>query len=314
MMKTVFERYNELQELADVHEGKSLSSTYVSSRTKYTWQCKEGHVWEAATSSIRNGSWCPACARRRNGKERLTIEIMHEIAKSNDGQCLSDSYNGSHIPLTWRCKRHHTWEMKPARARQGAWCPTCNKLKRRHQVSYEEIVASVTQRGGKVLSLADHYNLANLRLQCHEGHEWTARWSNVRAGSWCLKCSVQRKKSTLADMHQLAKTRGGSCLSTEYIRSTKPLLWQCHLGHQWAATPASIRQGSWCPTCSYTFSRRQKQSIAFMDSFAKARGGRCLSTEFHDIHTALSWECQCGFQWQASPASVKRGQWCPVCK
>jgi len=313
-MKTVLERFNELSALAAVNGGKNLSTAYVSSRTKYKWQCQEGHEWEAVPGTIRNGSWCPTCARRRNGKERLTIDLMHEIAESQNGKCLSDIYMGSHGLLKWRCKDGHQWEMKPARARQGAWCPTCTKLKRTKQVPYEEIQAFAQKRGGTCLSPPSSFVLSELKFQCMEGHIWTGRWSNVRAGSWCLKCSVERKKNTLEDMHALAKSRDGECMSTNYIRSTQPLTWKCHLGHQWSATPASIKQGSWCPTCSYIFSRRQKQTIAFMESLAQAKGGKCLSTEYHDVHTALLWECRCGFQWHATPASIKRGKWCPICR
>ena len=313
-MKTLLERFNELDELARMNGGKSLNKEYISSRTKYVWQCKEGHMWQAMTSSIRNGSWCPICARKRNGKERLNIEIMQEIAQKHGGRCVSETYKGSHIPLKWSCEHNHLWEMKPARARQGGWCPICTKLKRVSDVTYEEIAVHAKRRGGRLLTAENELHLSELQFECQEGHQWTARWGNVRSGTWCKKCSYEQKKLTLSNMHALAKKRNGLCLSTTYVRSTIPLTWQCHMGHQWSATPSSISQGSWCPTCSYTFSRRQKQTIAYMESLAKLRGGRCVSKEYHDVHTALLWECRCGFQWKATPASIKRGQWCPVCK
>jgi hypothetical protein len=50
-------------------------------------------------------------------------------------------------------------------------------------------------------------------------------------------------------MQQLAQSKGGSCISTEYINSKKKLKWRCVNGHKWDATPHDIKQGAWCPIC-----------------------------------------------------------------
>jgi hypothetical protein len=51
----------ELYELANQHDGKCLNLKYINSRTKYDWECKEGHRWKAFIGNIRMGAWCPTC-------------------------------------------------------------------------------------------------------------------------------------------------------------------------------------------------------------------------------------------------------------
>src|SRR3989344_320104 len=55
---------------------------------------------------------------------------------------------------------------------------------------------------------------------------------------------------TIVDMQELAKIRGGKCLSNEYRGSGNNLKWMCERGHEWKSTPHNIKKGTWCPTCS----------------------------------------------------------------
>ena len=60
---------------------------------------------------------------------------------------------------------------------------------------------------------------------------------------------------TLSDMQGAAEFRGGECLSTSMTRGDvfTPIRWECHLGHQFEATPNLIlKAGHWCPECERT--------------------------------------------------------------
>ena len=41
------------------NNGKCLSKEYISTKTKYLWECEEGHQWEARFDNILIGQWCP---------------------------------------------------------------------------------------------------------------------------------------------------------------------------------------------------------------------------------------------------------------
>ncbi len=47
---------------------------------------------------------------------------------------------------------------------------------------------------------------------------------------------------------------------------------------------------------------------------AKDRGGWCLSDTYKGSLAKLLWQCAKGHRWEATPARVKRGSWCPTCK
>jgi hypothetical protein len=62
------------------------------------------------------------------------------------------------------------------------------------------------------------------------------------------------RKLTIEDMQALAKKRGGECLSTVYVNSATKLRWRCAEGHEWEATPRTmklrLKKGCWCLKCS----------------------------------------------------------------
>jgi hypothetical protein len=74
----------QMQELAASRGGVCLSERYVDKDAKLTWQCHRGHVWQASTSSVRNGGhWCPSCAildtvRAKNSWKRSRYEAPAE--------------------------------------------------------------------------------------------------------------------------------------------------------------------------------------------------------------------------------------------
>ena len=110
-------------------------------------------------------------------------------------------------------------------------------------------------------------------------------------------------------MQKIAEERGGKCLSNKYINAHTKLEWQCAEGHQWEASPDKIKQGTWCPVCA----GNTRFSIKDMQKIAEERGGKCLSKEYINNSTKLSWICAEGHQWEASPIKVKKGTWCPKC-
>ncbi len=111
-------------------------------------------------------------------------------------------------------------------------------------------------------------------------------------------------------MQELARERGGVCLSDAYTNATTKLRWRCAKGHEWMAVPDSVRNlGTWCPTCAGT----QLLTIETMRSLASERGGRCLSKIYTNNRTSLHWECGERHRWEAKPANVLRGTWCPTC-
>jgi hypothetical protein len=172
----------------------------------------------------------------------------------------------------------------------------------------EEMRKLAKDRGGRCLS--DRYvgALVKLKWQCRNGHGWEAIPAAVKKGTWCPKCAG-KQKLTIEEMREMAKKRGGVCLSKEYVNATTNLLWRCRKGHEWWAKPNNVRNGTWCPICAGV----QKLTIEEMRGIAEKRGGWCLSEQYVNSTTKLRWMCGKGHVWEAVPASVKYGRWCSIC-
>ncbi len=50
---------------------------------------------------------------------------------------------------------------------------------------------------------------------------------------------------TLETFQEIARSKGGACLSDAYVNILAPLRWRCARGHEWEARPANIRSGNW---------------------------------------------------------------------
>ena len=170
------------------------------------------------------------------------------------------------------------------------------------------------KRGGKFLS-PTYEGMRHRHLwQCSAGHQWEATPDNIKRRSWCPDCAGNQP-NTIEEMHEIAEARSGRCLSDEYVNARTKLLWQCSAGHPpWEANPDKIKAGTWCPKCGdISNAQKRKGTIEEMQSIAEERGGKCLSSEYFDNRTKLKWECAEGHQWEAKPANIKQGQWCPKC-
>ena len=297
--------------LARARSGTCMSRVYVNSTAPLSWRCAAGHQWNSVLASIRKGSWCPDCARVR----RRTLEEMQEVAMSRGGLCLSNCYRNISTKLEWRCSVGHTWSATPLQVKRGHWCPFCAKVAR---LSLGEFQRIAVQRGGRCLSLQYANSSKPLQWKCAFGHEWLARASLVKAGTWCPTCA-RNQRLKYEDMQKIANHHSGKCISTSYKNGSTPLMWECRYGHHWSAAPAKVtsgarRKGTWCPEC-YNNRRRflPKHSIESMRCLARDRGGDCLSLEYFGSKVKLIWKCLAGHEWQALPTSVVQGTWCPVC-
>lgn len=165
--------------------------------------------------------------------------------------------------------------------------------------------------GGQCLEKKYVNNNTPMRWKCVNGHSFTKKMREVKQmGHWCPRCIGHALN--INDMHDVANSRGGKCLSLEYVNSRTKLLWECDKGHQWKATPHSVRRkignrkGTWCPACD-------KLSLEDMRSIAVTMGGECLSKHYTNNSTKLQWKCKNAHIWFAVPASVLNGSWCPEC-
>ena len=242
----------------------------------------------------------------------LSLKECQDFAISKGGKCLSTEYINQGIHMEWKCKEesHPSWPATFKNIKKGRWCPFCA---RNVKLTLKECQEFAISRGGECLSTEYINARTSMEWKCEENHTWPATFDCVKnGGNWCPTCA-RNAKLTLEECQKFAISRGGECLSTEYINSEFHMQWKCEKNHTWFATFHKIKnQQTWCPTCS----GNEKLSLEECQELAISKGGKCLSTEYINAQTRMEWKCkeESHPSWLANFNGVKHANtWCPYC-
>jgi hypothetical protein len=151
--------------------------------------------------------------------------------------------------------------------------------------------------------------------KCSEGHEWMASADSVvKGGKWCIVCAGLKLEHPLEDLKEIAKQKGGKCLSAKYVNARTKMLFKCKdKAHDpWWATPQNIKSGKWCFQCSRNYIANPIQELS---EVSKLKGWRLISRDYVNAHTKLLFEC-CKKKHQilCRPSSMKSAPLrCPAC-
>ncbi len=177
---------------------------------------------------------------------------------------------------------------------------------------YNRLKTFVENKAGKLLSNNYLGTSHKLEFQCKNGHRWKTKPNMIFSGRWCPECAGNIKY-TLDDIHKIAESKGGKCLSTKYKKAKYKLDWECSKGHRWSIALSNVvNANSWCPQCREV---EIKQSfISKMQELATQHAGKCLSKEYINSRTKYEWECKEGHRWNALIGNIRLGHWCPTCR
>jgi hypothetical protein len=179
------------------------------------------------------------------------------------------------------------------------------------QIHYlKECQRMATEKGGECLDSVFISSTTKVNLICKEGHRWASLYANLKKGKWCKICFLIPQQPKISDCTNLAESKNGKCLESEYISARTKMRWECQHGHKWRTTFPCIKRGQWCPACNNKF---KMHSLADCQNVAKKKGGICLDTEYVGVTEKMNWQCHLGHRWKASFDSVRRISWCPQC-
>ena len=297
-----------MQELARQKSGQCLSKQYSHSKSKLLWQCADGHQWNAKPNVIKTGSWCPYCQWNINEEKcRYILEYLLKVTFPRNRTLLTgfelDGYSE---------------EFNLAFLNNGVQHFEYVNFFHSGKRSLEEIQRMDSlkeklcrEKGIKLLLIPDFaveikYGLVGWILN-------ELKRLNIipkRNPDDISFADFPKNLSALKRLNEIARKKGGKCLSTEYINNNTKLWWECKEGHKWQATPGSIKTGTWCRKCS----GYAKKTIEEMRKFAESRGGKCLSDRYQNAYTVLLWECKRGHRWESKSSHIiHNNSWCPEC-
>ena len=238
----------DLQHSAEINNGKCLSKEYSDLHTQVEWRCEKGHRFAMGYVFVKQGAWCPQCTKVEQKQSKL--EKYQKYANQQGGKCLSKVYVSAAAMVKWECKKGHVWEQIFRNIEKYGWCKQCMKEERNDKI-FSKAKTAAAKKGGKCLTENYFSSHQLMEWQCKYGHSWKTQPTHILNNhSWCPTCSG-KIKHTIEEMHALAKTKGGACLSKVYKNSHVKLSWKCKKGHVWSASPGKVVYGQWCPVCRY---------------------------------------------------------------
>jgi hypothetical protein len=214
--------------------------------------------------------------------------------------------------LLWECAYLHRWFAPPNRIiHRNHWCPQCSKLK---PYTIQQMRELAEKKGGKCISEEYVNGETHLLWECENYHRWLATPDSIiNQRSWCPQCS-HSFPLTIGEMRAIASSRGGECISNEYINSHTKLQWKCSKGHIWSAQPSNIKLGKWCPTCGYEKNGdRLRLSPEYVKQKIEEKGMQWISGQYVINRSKLLVRCTEGHLWNVCFSNLIKGRHCPIC-
>jgi len=185
--------------------------------------------------------------------ESSALARFHAAVQSKGGQVLTRQWLGVNEKAILRCEHGHVFSQTPKRIHEGRWCPTCatNQLR----LGIEAVRDLAASLNATCISAAYATVDTPMTFCCKAcGKEWIATTASLQRGTGCPSCAGPanggRTRRTIADINEVAASRGGRCLSSVYVSAHGTLHWECREGHTWSASANNVIRGTWCPVCS----------------------------------------------------------------
>lgn len=295
------------------HSGKVLSDTYLGAKRKLSFQCTEGHIWEATPDNIlNNNNWCPYCSGRKFDHDEA-FKIQEIARREHEGVIENFEYENTYQEIFAICKNGHRFKTNPKSVKKGIWCRECN-VGKQYDVKFCQDLAK-SFRGEFLSESYSNRQRTLYEWKCRKGHKWKSTLDRVLRGVWCDECKAGKKYDVIM---KFAEKNSASLKTKKPVNYNKKLHWRCENGHNILASFNVLKRrlnehGYICFECNKL--DKQKRSLEKCINYAKSKSGDCLSRKYINSKTKLKWKCREGHVWNAIPDSVvRRKTWCPKCK
>lgn len=311
---------DQLDIIAKEKGGRCLSSEYVNNKAKLKFECPKGHIFEKVLRQILLGEWCPECGGKINEKIcRMHFEHVFQAKfpskkpswlKTASGMSLElDGYN-EELGIAFEHQGEQHYRFIPYFHKNKAGLKKrleIDKLKQKLCLKHKVSLFIIPEIGAltPISQLLEVIQNEAKRLQV-----------NLPTQNAPLKIDwdLLFNRTEIEELRVIANLNKGNLISKSYEGGHSKLLWECEEKHQWHATPASIKMGTWCKICSSKKSNlKNKKSLDDIAGFIEKKGGKCLSDSYHDNHTKLLVDCGKGHKWLINWSNLQSGKWCPEC-
>lgn len=166
-----------------------------------------------------------------------------------------------------------------------------------NQTKLHELKQIVESKGGILVST--EYINSHSPIICIDelGNTFSILPYSLKQGRWSPQTMQSRKaksltKYTIQDLKNYAISKGGQCLSTEYINDKYKYTWLDSKGREFEMSWYSVyKSGYWSPfeKAEKLSKLKTKYTIEDLQAFAESFGGKCLSTEYTKSDSNYEW-------------------------
>lgn len=305
------------------------------------WICQKNHSWQASPSTRSKGVGCPYCSNQRALYKYNDLETKFpKLAKQwnfekNTPITPREVIPGSNKKYWWTCSKGHDYEAKVSnRTSRGTGCPVCSN----HQIlkGFNDL-ATTHPHLAKEWSKPKNSNKMPYEVfagtnskywwECSLGHLWLQS-PNIRVrGNGCPFCARQQLWTGFNDLEtvnpKLASqwdTEKNGIKPSEIMTGAKFLAWwKCDQGHEWQSQLRGRKDGN-CSICLNRvflkgFNDVETKHPELAEQWNAKKNSPLKPSEIPSTtrNKKFWWLCKESHEWEATLASRKIGNNCPVC-
>lgn len=304
------------------------------------WNCKKKHSWEAAPATRAKGVGCPYCSNQRalfgyNDLETKFPKLAKEWNfEKNTPLTPREVIPGSNKKYWWICPAGHDYEASAKSRSRGSGCPFCsnnrllkgfNDLATTHPHLAKEWNKS--KNSNKKPSEVIAGTNKKYWWECSLGHEWMQSPNGRVGGNDCPVCAHQKLWAGFNDLAtvnpKLASqwdSEKNGITPSEIMTGAKFLAWwKCDQGHEWQSQLRGRKDGN-CSIClnrvflqGFNDLETKHPELAEQWNTKKNTPLKPSEVLFTSRDKKYWWLCKEGHEWEATLASRKIGNNCPVC-
>ncbi len=124
------------------------------------------------------------------------------------------------------------------------------------------------------------------------------------------------KRTSIEEIKNFAKLKGGYLLSENYYNNKEKLLWRCNCGNEWQTSWVDIKyRNSWCPACSSIAraNKLRKYNIDDLNKIILEKNGILLSNQYFNCDSKLEIKCSKNHIFHLTLRQIEINNWCPEC-
>ena len=202
---------------------------------------------------------CPECRRAvprkiSNKPKKVEFDNVKSVARSLGFETETERAGNEDLIGITCINCNAIYSKKLLTLKESNFTCSCRKVRAQVKRGIEYLEAGkqyAISRGGELLSQSVLYKQDRVLWRCSQGHQWEQPIGTVVGNeSWCKDCAGQTQR-TLEELQEIAISRGGKLLSTEYKNVDTSYEFVCSRGHKFSAAFKSVvNRGTWCSRCN----------------------------------------------------------------